>query len=317
MTTTRIKMSYNKMKIAVGIFTFFTIIFLSFAIFFILKYKGMFEKSYTYAFYADSAENFDIGTPIKYSGFEIGYINKIDFTYDGKVFVHFLVKEKNTKWINRRAYLLLRKPLLGSSTISLIANANFPLITPDAILSYEVQDDINSLILQLKPVLENVKNVIKNIDILTQELSSPKGSLMKTMGNLEKVTAKFANKNSMIDAVMGENKSSKNITQSIKSLKESMVEVHKLTVKVNEVLEEVDRGIIKPSQKIPKNINDILEDVKQKLKKLDNLVDSVGESDKDIVLLKEQILLSVDKVNELINSVNSLIQKDVHKVDLP
>jgi ABC-type transporter Mla subunit MlaD len=305
------------MKIAVGIFTFFTLLFLSFAIFFILKYKGMFDKKYTYAFYANSAENFDIGTPIKYSGFQIGYINKINFTYDGKVFVHFLVKEKNTKWINRRAYLLLRKPLLGGSTISLIANANYPVISPNAILSFDVQDDINSLILELKPVLKNVKDVIANVDKLTLELANPQGSLMKTMGNFEKVSAKFANNKSMLDAITGEKKSTKNITQSIESLKESMLEVEKLTVKVNKILDEVDKGIIKPSQKIPNNINDILEDVKQKLKSLNNLVNAVGKSDKDIIVLKEQILLGVDKVNELVNGVNSLLEKDVHKVDLP
>ncbi len=310
-------MSYNKMKIAVGIFTFFTTILLVVAIFFILKYKGVFEKSYNYAFYANSAENFDIGTPIKYSGFQIGYINKINFTYDGKVFVHFLVKKKNTKWINRRAYLLLRKPLIGGATISLIANANYPVISPNAILSYEVQDDIDSLILELKPVLQNVKNVIANIDKLTNELSNKDGSLMKTLGNIQKVTAKFANNKSMLDAVIGEKKSTKNITQSIESLKEIMHEVQKSTVKINHILEEVDKGIIKPTTKIPNNINDILEDVKQKLKALNGLVNAVGKSDKDIVLLKEQILLAVDKANGLIDSVNSLIQSDKKRIILP
>ena len=310
-------MSYNKMKIAVGFFTFFTMVFLIIAIFFVLKYKGLFEKNYTYAFYANSADSFDIGTPIKYSGFQIGYINKIDFTYDGKVFVHFLVKQKNTKWINRRAYLLLRKPLLGGSTISLIANANYPKITPNAILSYEVQDDINSLILELKPVLQNVKNVIANIDKLTQELSNPNGALMSTLGNVEKVTAKFADNKSMLDAITGENKSTKNITQSIESLKEIMNEVQKSTVKINKILEEVDKGIIKPTKKIPNNINDILEDIKRKLKSLDNLVNTIGKSDKDIVLLKEQILLIADKANSLINSVNSLIESDKKRIDLP
>ncbi len=310
-------MSYNKMKIAVGIFTFFTILFLSLAIFFILKYKGMFEKSYTYAFYAKNAESFDIGTPIKYSGFEIGSINKIDFTYDGEVFVHFTVKKKNTKWINRRAYLLLRKPLLGGSTISLIADANYPVITPNAILSYEVQDDIDSLIVQLKPVLENVKNVIANIDKLTQELADPNGSLMRTMDNVEKVSSNFADNDSLIDAVMGEKKSAKNITQSIESLKETMKEIQKITVGANKILKEVDDGIIKPTQKIPGNINDILEDIKKKLKNLDGLVNSIGKSDKDIVVLKEQILLGVDKANELIDSVNSLLEDDKREVELP
>ena len=57
--------------------------------------------------------------------------------------------------------------------------------------------------------------------------------------------------------------------------------------------------------------------IKRKLKNLDGLVNSIGKSDKDIVVLKEQILLGVDKANELIDSVNSLLEDDKREVKLP
>ncbi len=310
-------MSYNKMRISVGIFTFFTITALSFAIYFVLKSKGMFDKHYTYAFYANSANNFNIGTPIKYSGFDIGYINKINFTYDGKVFVHFIVDAKNAKWINKRAYLVLNKPLIGGAVISVISDPNYPKITPNAILDFEVKDDINSLVIKLKPIVVKLSNIITNTDKIVKKLASPKGPLFKTMDNLQVITGKFANNKSIIDTVIGETNSSYNISQSIDYLKQSMKEVKNITIQINSILKELNHNIIKPSEQIPKNINDILTDIKKKLKKLNKLVDTVGSSSKDIVLLKEQILLGADKANNLLNKVNSLIEDNNKRVKLP
>ena len=310
-------MSYNKMKISVGIFTFATLVLLFIAIFFTLKSKGMFDKHYEYAFYANNAESFDIGTPIKYSGFKIGYINKIDFTYDGKVFVHFTVDGKYAKWINKRAYLELKKPLLGGAVISVISDPNHPIIAPNAILDFEVQDDINSLVARLKPIMLKLENIIKNTDIIVAKLSSDKGPLFQTMNNFQKLSAKFANDKSIIDTVMGETNSSKNITLSIAHLKDSLAQVQKMTVQINDILKEVNQNIIKPSEAIPGNINDILIDIKNKLKDLNGLVKTIGKSDKDIVLLKEQILLGVDKANNLLNKVNSLLEDNNKKVKLP
>jgi len=310
-------MSYNKMRISVGIFTFFTITALSFAIYFVLKSKGMFDKHYTYAFYANSANSFNIGTPIKYSGFDIGYINKINFTYDGKVFVHFVIDAKNAKWINKRAYLILNKPLIGGASISVISDPNYPKITPNAILDFEVKDDINSLVTKLKPIVTKLSNIITNTDKIIKKLASPKGPLFQTMDNLQIITGKFANNKSIIDTVMGETNSSYNISQSIDYLKQSMKEVKNITIQINNILKELNHNIIKPSEQIPKNVNDILTDIKKKLKKLNALVDTVGSSSKDIVLLKEQILLGVDKANNLLNKVNSLIEDNNKRVKLP
>lgn len=310
-------MSYNKMRFWVSAFIFITTIMLFASIFYVLKSKGIFDKHYTYAFYADNASGFDIGTPIKYSGFKIGYINKIEFTYDGKVFVHFIVNAKNAKWINKRAYLELKKPLIGGAEISVVSDPNHPIITPNAILDFEVQDDINSLVEKLKPIMIQVQHIIANIDKLTTDLADKNGSVQKTLSNVETLTSKFAKSRSIIDAVTGETNSSKNITQSIAYLKESLKEVENITIEVEKIVKELNTNIIKPSEEIPKNINDILIDVKKKLKNLDALVSAVGSSDKDIVALREQILLGVDKANNLLNKINTLIENNNKKVKLP
>ena len=310
-------MSYNKMRFWVSAFIFITTIMLFASIFYVLKSKGIFDKHYTYAFYADNASGFDIGTPIKYSGFKIGYINKIEFTYDGKVFVHFIINAKNAKWINKRAYLELKKPLIGGAEISVVSDPNHPIITPNAILDFEVQDDINSLVEKLKPIMIQVQHIIANIDKLTTDLADKNGSVQKTLSNVETLTSKFAKSRSIIDAVTGETNSSKNITQSIAYLKESLKEVENITIEVEKIVKELNTNIIKPSEEIPKNINDILIDVKKKLKNLDALVSAVGSSDKDIVALREQILLGVDKANNLLNKINTLIENNNKKVKLP
>jgi len=90
-----------------------------------------------------------------------------------------------------------------------------------------------------------------------------------------------------------------------------------MTIQINDILKEINQNILKPSEAIPNNINDILIDIKNKLRDLNGLTKAIGNSDKDIVLLKEQILLGVDKANSLLNKVNSLIENNNKKVKLP
>lgn len=114
-------MSYNKMKIAVALFAILFTIAFSISALFILKEKGLFEKKYSFAFYAENASFFSLGTPITYAGFKVGSIEKIEITYDGKVFTHFSVSKKYRYLVNKKSFLMLKKPLIGSPVIALVS----------------------------------------------------------------------------------------------------------------------------------------------------------------------------------------------------
>lgn len=310
-------MSYNKMKIAVGIFAILFIVIISAFLLFILNEKGLFEKKYSFAFYADNASYFSLGTPIKYAGFKIGSIEKIELTYDGKVFAHFMVSKKYRKLVNIKSYLMLERPLIGSPVISLISEPHNNILNPHAILQLTVQDDINDLVVKFEPIVKKLQTIITSIDIITTRMADPNGPFFQTLTNIEKTSRTFADHDSVINALTGDRESAKNVASAIKTLKQSMEEIEIITVEIEKMVGAANKNIIEPTKDITRNINEILLDVKRKLQSLDPLVNTVGSSDKEIELLKEQILLTVDKSNKLLAKVEALLQDNNKKVKLP
>lgn len=310
-------MSYNKMKIAVGIFATLFIVLSSAFLLFILKEKGLFEKKHVFAFYADDASYFSLGTPIKYAGFKIGSIEKIELTYDGIVFIHFAISKEYLHLVNVRSYLMLEKPLIGAPSISLVSESHNIMLHTDAILQFTVQDDINDLVVKFEPIVKKLQAIIISIDSLTTQMADSNGPFFQSLANIEKITHTVAAHDSLINALTGDQESAKNITATIQTLKKSMEEIETITLDIEKMLGTANKNIIEPTKDITGNINEILIDVKRKLQSLDPLVNTLGSSDKEIELLKEQILLTVDKSNKLLAKVEAILQSNNKKVRLP
>ena len=310
-------MSYNKMKIAVGIFATLFIVLSSAFLLFILKEKGLFEKKHVFAFYANDASYFSLGTSIKYAGFKIGSIEKIELTYDGKVFTHFAISKQYLPLVNVKSYLMLEKPLIGAPSISLVSEPHNIMLQSDAILQFTVQDDINDLVVKFEPIVKKLQAIIISIDSLTTQMADSNGPFFQSLANIEKITHTVAAHDSLINALTGDQKSAKNITATIQTLKKSMEEIETITLDIEKMLGTANKNIIEPTKDITGNINEILIDVKRKLQNLDPLVNTLGSSDKEIELLKEQILLTVDKSNKLLTKVEAILQSNNKKVRLP
>lgn len=310
-------MSHNKMKIAVGIFATLFIVLSSAFLLFILNEKGLFEKKHVFAFYANDASYFSLGTPIKYAGFKIGSIEKIELTYDGKVFTHFAIRKQYLPLVNVRSYLMLEKPLIGTPSISLVSEPHNIMLHPDAILQFTVQDDINDLVVKFEPIVKKLQTIITSIDFLTTRMADPNGPFFQSLANIETITHTVAAHDSLINALTGDQESAKNIAATIQTLKKSMEEIETITLDIEKMLGTANKNIIEPSKDITRNINEILIDVKRKLQSLDPLVNTLGSSDKEIELLKEQILLTVDKSNKLLAKVEAILQSNNKKVKLP
>ena len=93
-------MQYNKIKFAVGLFTIMFFVVTSAYVYLLLAEKGLFDKRYNYNFNTQSAKDFSVGMPLKFSGFNIGVIDNISLKDDGTVSIVFSVNEENKKWLN-------------------------------------------------------------------------------------------------------------------------------------------------------------------------------------------------------------------------
>ncbi len=304
-------MSYNKMRFAVGLFVLILFGTIGTLMFLLLQEKGTFDKRYQFHFETDSATAFNIGMPLKFSGFNIGVIDDIELEDDGTVYMTFSVTKKNRKWISEDSVLMIRKPLIGSPHIEVYSAIGNPMLKEGGDLMILMSDDINDMISKLQPAVEQITNIISSIDKIATTFAKDDSDLMKTLRNIEKFTNNLAKNKSLLTSITGDDKATQDVVKSIDILSKIMGDIKAITSRL-------DKDMVDPASSSLKELEAIMKDVKGKLKSLDGVVNSVGAYDKDILELKDQIGATVQKSNEIMDKVDALMQdEDKDEVVLP
>lgn len=291
------------MKFTVGIFVLSLLFGIMLFLYLLLKEKGSFQERYSYYFHTYSAASFYIGMPLKFSGFNIGTIDDIALQNDGSVNMTFSVNEKNRKWISKDSVLLLRKPLIGSPHIELFTALDNPVLEINSRLTLIMSDDIDDMISKLEPAIDRVIHIINNVDTITSYIAKDDSELVLTLQNIRIFSDKLAHDDSLLTSLTGDKQATKSIISSLKQTDKIMRDVQKITAKL-------DHDILEPSSSAIRELDAILKDVKKKLSTLDATVNALGGYDKDLIHIKEQISAGVEKSNQIMDKIDSLMQNE-------
>ena len=311
-------MHYDKMKLTVGIFvlvlfgTIFTLLYLA------LEESGTFNKRYNYHFTTTSATFFSVGMPLKLSGFDIGVIDKISLKDDATVYVTFSVDEENRRWITQGSVLMIIKPFIGSAYIEVHSAINNKILKEDAELKMMQSNDINDLITKVEPIIDNVIHIINNIDDITSYLARDDSDILITLQNLKRFSTTLANNKSLLTTFTGDAESTKSIIISLNEIKKIMQELHKVSKDIDKIVSTIEPEVVKPTSSAMVELDAVIKDIKKKLDVLDSTVNVIGNYDNDLVELKDGISTTLQKSNEIIDKVDSLLQdEDKEEIELP
>ena len=311
-------MQYSKMKLAVGIFVLTLFITIITLLYLVLEDKGTFDKRYSYHFTTDSAAFFSVGMPLKFSGFDIGVIDDIALKDDGTVYMTFSVNKQNRRWITEGSVLMTIKPLIGLTHIVVYSAIDNELLKPGSELVMLENDDINDMISKLEPVVDKIINIINNIDAITSYITKDDSDIILTLQNIKKFTANLSKNDSLLTSITGDKESTKNVIASLNKTTQIIEELHKITQDISKNTSSLNSDIMTPASSAIKELEMIMKDVKQKLDALDGTVKAVGTYDKDLIELKEQISVGVQKSNQIMDKVDALMQdEEKQEVTLP
>ena len=311
-------MQYSKMKLAVGIFVITLFITITTFLYLVLEDKGTFNKRYNYHFTTDSATFFSIGMPLKFSGFNIGVIDDISLNDDGTVFMTFSVDEHNRRWMTEGTVLMTIKPLIGSAYIEVYSAIDNEILAANTELMMLQNNDINDMISKLEPAIDKIISIINNIDSITSDIAKDDSNLKQTMLNIKIFTDKLSSSDSLLSSITGDKESTQSLVASLNKTTEIMQELHTISKNISKTTSSIDADIMSPASSAIKELDAIMKDVKQKLDALDGTVKAVGTYDKDLVQLKEQISVSVQKSNQIMDKVDALMQDETKsEVELP
>ena len=311
-------MVYNKLRLKVGIFILILFLNVIGVISYIFIKKGLFEKRYKYHLITYTAEAFNVGMPVKVSGFQVGRVDEIILQDNGAVKLTFSVNKENQKWVAKDSLLMIRRPLLGSTYIILYSAIGNPMLKEGTVIDNLVSNDINDLVLKLEPIVLKMGNIVNSIDKITTYLAQDDSELMKIIKNIETFSSTLAQNKSLLTSLTGDQKATDSFIKSIDKLYDLINNFNKVGKNVNKLSGNINKEILPLLSGFIKELNVIAKDIQSKLKSLDSVVNSVSKSDKDIIEIKKQIKTGISKTNQIIEKVDNIFQNEKsEKVILP
>ena len=159
------------------------------------------ENYYTTSFY--SAMDLKKGMPVTYKGLTVGEVKDLYLNKDNMIEVKFYVYRKNADRVKEDSVVNITSPNPFAAKILALSpgGTNSKMAKNNSILySIHSEEGIKLLEAQIsQQPASQADLVVQNVQLLTAQLSNPKGPLMSTLRNLEKFTTAFA-------GVSGENK---------------------------------------------------------------------------------------------------------------
>ncbi len=259
--------------------------------------KGFFDDHINFFFTTSNASSFFVGMPINFSGFEIGAITHLELTDKGEVKITFRIQERHHKWICEDTLLMLEKPLIGSPTITAMTSLGYKELKKGSELKIIIRDDI---VINLQPILSEVQHIVHSINILTDNLASKDGHLEKSLANIEHFSNKLNKDKALLTTITGDKNSTYTLNQSLQK-------TEKIFQNIELLLQTIQSKVVLPAGDSVKTLDLIFLDIKKKLDTLDTTVNTLGTYDKELLLLKKELHLNLDKTHQLLEKVNTLL----------
>lgn len=287
----------KKIEFKVGLFVTITTLLIVAAILFVAYKKDVFTNVYTYTLSTNSGDGITEGLSVEFSGFKIGKVYSLDLNEDGTVLVKIKIPQQHIKWIKKDSTFTLDRPLIGTARIVVTTtNLNSPELPPEKVVPLASVNSVNELLKTVQPILKKFDH---------------------TAANMEKITASFAGKKSLVEMTIGKQESIDAIHESLSKIKDILKNVDVLTAKADEKIYGND-GILA-------QVSAILKDVIGKLKKLDTTIDNVNkissnaaDSTKDLEKTRVELDETIQSIGDLVTEIDKKIPfKKEPKIKLP
>ena len=298
----------NFLKIGVFIIVF-TILLLS-AIFWLGKYGFEKKKFDEYSVYfKESVSGLNVGSAIKYKGFEVGNVNEIKINPNNSEEIQIDILIKKGTPIKKDNYAILGNlGITGLKYIELKGGAqDSPILeeneegekiiqskTSDLVSFFDSTQDITQ---EFMEVLNQIKKVLndKNIDSFSNILKKGESSA----SNMEQVSEYLVKNEKKVDLLL------KDISTLIKTSNNSFENVNKSANSFKELSNEFIKELKNGSFNLKEMSNDSFEKLDKVLNSLDetlnqaeNLINNIEQSPSDLVFKQKSIKYGPGEIDE-------------------
>lgn len=177
---------FRHLEAKVGVMVFVALAGIAAVLVMIGMERDLFTKKFAVHFTAESGAGIVEGMPVKLSGFKVGRVTDLELTGDAKVLVTSKINKKYQRYLKAGSKArLVKEGLIGDAFVEItVEGAEGELIGDGGELPFERAAGIEELIDEAKPVLKEIKEVIKFAN-------SSEGDIKTTLKNIKELTGEL------------------------------------------------------------------------------------------------------------------------------
>jgi phospholipid/cholesterol/gamma-HCH transport system substrate-binding protein len=272
----------NRLKhveIKIGLLVFTVILFTIASLVYVGYRKELFAKRINYYVYSSTGERLFEGMPVKFEGFRMGQITRIELNEEGKIVLTVKILKKYQQWIKNDSRVFFnQQSVIGNPYLRFTAGGkDKPPMPEDSIFILEFEGGIDEIIQRAKPVMEDLTKIVQNIRILSDDLSSDKGSFRKILSSLENVSSDLEHGEGAVPYLFKK--------------KDSRDKVETILDKLISLEDNVNRF----GDSLNTTIND----------KVNPILDDVSHTTRDLYLLRRKVDNTLNLSNDLLFKLNN------------
>ena len=269
--------------------------------------RGAFEATQTLLLQADDSEGVVVGMDVTFAGFPIGRVRRIELAEDGKARIVVDVPRRDAHWLRSSSIFTLERGLVGGSKLKAFSGIPTDPPLPDGAARSLLVGDAGA---EIPRILGAAKDLLQNLNELTAENSALAASLHNVAG----VTGKLNGPAGALGVIAGDDKNAQQLLERANKL---LVTVNALTIKADSLIGHADSrvfgdaGVMKDAQASIQELNRLLADARNSLKKMDAVLveaQAVGanakEATADLGTLRGEVESSLRRVEQLVNEIN-------------
>jgi ABC-type transporter Mla subunit MlaD len=196
-------MPADRTGLKAGFFLIFSLALAAAVIGYVGVKKQLFAEKAVYRLISPTGENIELGMPVKLQGFRIGQVDSVRLRDLNLVEVDISILKEYKKWFTSKAKLSLENSLIGGSYLKLAPGPkDAPVLSEGASIPLAIAENLQDVLKrETEKVLADVKIIVANARIISQQIVDPNGPVQSILANTRDISGHLASDRGLLQYV--------------------------------------------------------------------------------------------------------------------
>lgn len=274
--------------------------------------KDLFAERVGYWLISSTGEGLEEGTPVRLKGFRIGQVTRVRLEDLQTVRIRIEVLKEYRRWFTREATLTLRGNLLGGSFVELTPGSEVaPVLSPDANIALGRGEDLQErLNKEVELVLADVKQIVQNARVISDQIVQPEGPVQTVLRNSEVISTALADRQGLL-AYMSDPAPARRINTILANTQQTTDRLNVLLQNANTRVEDIvaiqeqTTALLRELQQTLANLNAFQARLDPIVNNVTDITGEVRDATQDLTSLRRQSEYTLRLGNQLMQRLSN------------